>query len=70
MTVMLNAAPEATLVGPLMTKCVAATGVTVMPASVAVRLGVELSVTVNDCLPAVFSVTLKLATPALAAVNV
>ena len=53
-----------------MTKCVAWSGKTVMWDAVAVRLGVDVSVTVNDCVPAVFSVTLKSATPALAAVKV
>ena len=48
----------------------AAAGFTVMPASVPVRLAVVVSVAVIDCVPAVFSVALKVCIPASAAVKV
>ena len=70
MTVKLPAIPAVTGEGnPATVKVLAAIGLTLMPGCVPVPL-VVLSVTVSDCVPAVFRMALKLWTPWSAAVNV
>jgi hypothetical protein len=52
------------------TRLLAAAGLTVMPVWLPVMLPVEVSVAVSDCVPAVWSVALKVCTPWSALVKV
>ena len=55
---------------PATVKRLAAAGLTVMPVCVPAPLGITVSLTVMDWLPAVFRVALKVCTPSSAAVKV
>ena len=55
---------------PVTTRLLAAAGLTVMPVSLPPRVAVVVSVTVSDCVPAVFRVALKVCKPWSAAVKV
>ena len=57
-TVILKPTPFVTLVGPLTMKCVTAPGATETDRLVATD-GCAVSATESDCVPAVFSVTVK-----------
>ena len=55
---------------PVTTTVLAAAGLTTMPTWLPVKSGVVVSVTVSDCVPAVFSVTVKVWVPLSPAVKV